>query len=97
LIEELELLRRAAVVLCLGQIAFEETARTLGARLGKFAHAAVFEHGGRHILCSYHVSRQNTQTRRLTTGMFDEVVNTAKRLAGLDISGQTLDDARCGV
>ena len=34
------------------------------------------------LVASYHVSRQNTQTGRLTAAMFDEVVATALRLAG---------------
>ena len=82
LLEELQLLTRAKVLLCLGQIAFEEIQRALGARLGRFAHGARFQHDGKHILCSYHVSRQNTQTGRLTVEMFDGVLVTAQRLAG---------------
>jgi len=36
------------------------------------------------LLDSYHVSRQNTQTGRLTAAMFDEVLTRAKALAGLN-------------
>ncbi len=82
LIEELRLLKSARVLVCLGRIAFEETQRAWHVRLGKFAHGERYMHNGRHVLCSYHVSRQNTQTGRLTAEMFDAVLATAKRLAG---------------
>jgi uracil-DNA glycosylase len=51
------------------------------ARYG-FAHAA--EHplpDGRWLIDSYHCSRYNTQTRRLTTEMFSQVLERAKQLA----------------
>ena len=83
LVEELELLERARVLLCLGQIAFEGCERALGARLGRFAHGASYTSGDLSVLCSYHVSRQNTQTGRLTVEMFEAVLVAAKRLAGM--------------
>jgi uracil-DNA glycosylase family 4 len=54
----------------------------------KFAHGACHElpdpRGGTlHLLASYHPSRQNTQTGRLTVAMLTEVLAQAKRLAGL--------------
>ena len=82
--EELRLLPMARVLLCLGQIAFEQTARVLQTP-GKFAHGAVYRCGGRVLLCSYHVSRQNTQTGRLTPRMFAAILRTAKRLAEQNI------------
>jgi uracil-DNA glycosylase len=39
--------------------------------------------GGRTLVDSYHCSRYNTQTRRLTEDMFLSVVERAKQLAGL--------------
>ena len=47
----------------------------------RFAHAA--EHalpGGRTLVDSYHCSRYNTQTRRLTPAMFAVVVARAREL-----------------
>ncbi len=38
--------------------------------------------GAPALVASYHVSRQNTQTGRLTAAMFDRVVRRALELAG---------------
>ncbi|HVY62264.1 MAG TPA: uracil-DNA glycosylase [Planctomycetota bacterium] len=84
---ELAALPRARVVLALGAVAFDaylgSVARS-GAALPsprpKFSHGAVFREGLPHaLIASYHVSRQNTQTGRLTAGMFDEILATAKK------------------
>jgi uracil-DNA glycosylase len=48
----------------------------------RFAHGA--EHklsAGRTLLDSYHCSRYNTQTRRLTAEMFEAVVQRGRELA----------------
>ena len=79
------------VLVALGRIAFEGILRTLahagadgsatGAR--KFGHNTGFPLGdGRWIWTSYHPSRQNTQTGRLTTEMFDEVWQSVRQLLG---------------
>ena len=48
----------------------------------KFAHGTeVPAPGGQTILCSYHVSQQNTFTGKLTEKMFDEVLQRARALA----------------
>ena len=72
------------VILALGAIAHDAVLRACGLRRAeyRFAHAA--EHalsGGRVLLDSYHCSRYNTQTRRLTTSMFEAVVDRAAALA----------------
>src|ERR1700677_2138105 len=71
------------VILALGAIAHQAVLRAHGLRSGeyRFAHAA--EHalsGGRVLLDSYHCSRHNTQTRRLTTPMFEAVIERAAAL-----------------
>jgi uracil-DNA glycosylase len=68
-------LPRLAAVICLGRIAHETLLRTFGARLA--AHP--FAHGARHdvarlmVFDSYHCSRYNTNTGRLTPAMFEAV------------------------
>jgi uracil-DNA glycosylase family 4 len=73
------------VVLALGAIAHAAVLRAVGLKVGdfKFAHAAEHELGaGRLLLDSYHCSRYNTQTRRLTTAMFEDIMKRAQSLLG---------------
>jgi uracil-DNA glycosylase family 4 len=72
------------VILALGAIAHAAVLRACDLPNGayRFAHAA--EHslsGDRVLLDSYHCSRYNTQTRRLTTAMFEGVIGRARDLA----------------
>jgi len=77
---EMILLENLQGIVTLGQIAFENTLRLLRSRqqdiprLG-FAHNAFFDlgEGLPWLLASYHPSRQNTQTGRLTEAMFDQI------------------------
>jgi uracil-DNA glycosylase len=71
------------VILALGTIAHTAVLRAcdLASATHRFAHAA--EHslnGGRVLLDSYHCSRYNTQTRRLTASMFESVIGRARDL-----------------
>ena len=81
-----ELAQSASVraLLALGTIAHEAVLRAYGlpTKQFKFAHGAkhVLE-DGRVLVDSYHCSRYNTQTRRLTTDMFEAVVDEARRTA----------------
>jgi uracil-DNA glycosylase len=70
------------VVIALGKIAFDGYRRTRGLP-GKFGHGAEFpaDHGV-NLLASYHPSRQNTNTGRLTREMFDSVFGRARRILG---------------
>lgn len=71
------------VILALGGVAHRATVKALGLRQRDwpFGHAA--EHplaAGRTLLDSYHCSRYNTQTRRLTPAMFERVFERARSL-----------------
>ena len=67
---------RLKAMLALGRIAHDSVVRTLGLKLSRapFAHGAVHEAGaGFRLYDSYHCSRYNTNTRRLTAEMFEAV------------------------
>jgi uracil-DNA glycosylase family 4 len=74
----------ARVILALGAIAHTAVLRAYdlpGAQF-RFAHGAQHELGSsRLLLDSYHCSRYNTQTRRLTTPMFEAIIEKARDLA----------------
>lgn len=71
------------VILALGKIAHDAVLRTLGLKLvsHKFAHGAshVLE-SGVTLVDSYHCSRYNTNTGRLTESMFHDVFDIIKSL-----------------
>ena len=84
LVEELQTLLDVRTVLALGRVAFDgclSALRSLGADVSRprFSHGARFEFGQRFpsLVCSYHPSRQNTQTGRLTPAMLDRAVAQA--------------------
>jgi uracil-DNA glycosylase len=73
---ELELLPDGSAILALGAIAHQAVLMAYGLRRADYA----FAHGAQHVLPSgrvlfdsYHCSRYNTQTRRLTPEMFRDV------------------------
>jgi uracil-DNA glycosylase family 4 len=81
---ELAGLRTGCVILALGAIAHEAVLSALGLPRSKhrFAHAAEHElPNGMRMIDSYHCSRYNTQTRRLTPEMFRAVVERVTALA----------------
>jgi len=64
--KELELLRNVKVVLCLGHLAFNRYCKLHGSKGLDFAHGKKHKlTSGITLVCSYHPSRQNTQTGRL--------------------------------
>ncbi|UIJ70567.1 uracil-DNA glycosylase [Aurantimonas sp. HBX-1] len=71
-------------IVTLGRIAHDSTVRTLGARLASapFGHAAAHEVGGLQLISSYHCSRYNTNTGRLTEAMFVDVFDKVARFLG---------------
>lgn len=94
LTEEFRLLGRCRVILALGAVAFDAARRLLleqpraapwaeAIRRARFSHGAVcqFGDGLPALVASYHPSRQNTQTGRLTPAMIDRVLAEAQRLS----------------
>lgn len=82
--EELRQSRSARVILALGAIAHAAVLRAYDFPAGRFRFAHAAEHDlteGKVLLDSYHCSRYNTQTRRLTTEMFESVIGRAQALA----------------
>jgi uracil-DNA glycosylase family 4 len=79
---ELHSMPKTSLVLALGGIAHRAVIKARGGRQAdfKFAHAAVHDLGDLRMLDSYHCSRYNTNTRRLTTEMFDAVFAQAREL-----------------
>jgi len=82
LADELAAMPRGAAVVALGTIAHQAVLRALGLRVA--GHA--FAHGAQHPLPngltlydSYHCSRYNTQTKRLTEAMFHDVFEAVVR------------------
>jgi len=75
MLARLNALPRLAAIVCLGRIAHDTLIRGLGARLAAhpFGHQAQHEIGGYRLFDSYHCSRYNTNTGRLTTEMFEAV------------------------
>jgi uracil-DNA glycosylase len=80
--QEMGLLPNLQGIVALGSIAFNETLSLLGLKSTglTFGHGKFYEPGDNHpwILSSYHPSRQNTQTGRLTTDMFNIIWETAR-------------------
>ena len=63
------------VILALGKIAHDAILMNFGLVRGhyKFAHGAVHKLEQVTLIDSYHCSRYNTNTKRLTTEMFEDV------------------------
>ncbi|TVQ53424.1 MAG: uracil-DNA glycosylase [Rhodobacteraceae bacterium] len=86
-----------AAVVTLGRIAHDSALRALGARPkdAPFGHGAVAAVGGVTVFASYHCSRYNTNTGRLTAAMFDAVFAAAR--AHLDGARGATSPTRAGV
>jgi len=77
---EIENLKNLKVIMCLGLVSHNSVIKTLGGKLSahKFGHNAVHDLNGMTVIDSYHCSRYNTNTGRLTTKMFEDVFDTIK-------------------
>ena len=79
------LLPRLQIVVCLGAVAWGgllDAAGGYGLALPKprpkFGHGARIDLGKWTVLATYHPSRQNTQTGRLTAGMLDRILERVR-------------------
>lgn len=81
LIARIAALPNLSHVVTLGKIAHDSTVRALGARLAAhpFGHGAASEIDGLRVHASYHCSRYNTNTGRLTREMFEEVFTAVRK------------------
>lgn len=79
--KEIECLQNVRIIVCLGRIAFDVTCRILGIKKAKFAHGNVIKSQNYVVLSSYHPSRQNTQTGKLSWTQWDSIFVLAKKLA----------------
>lgn len=77
---EMDLLTGVEVIVALGRMAFDQTLRLLRQQGNsipklKFSHGELINLPGElpYLLASYHPSRQNTQTGRLTATMFADI------------------------
>jgi len=72
-----------AAIITLGKIAHDSTLRALGGRVADhpFAHNAKHVLGDHTIISSYHCSRYNVNTGRLTAKMFEDVFDDARTLS----------------
>jgi uracil-DNA glycosylase family 4 len=97
---EVAALPNARVFVALGRLAFDAIRRLLIARGLTAPRPDAFEHGavircdaGIVVVTSYHPSRQNTQTGRLTPQMLREALRAA-RAAAKDVASTSSSDGR---
>jgi len=80
LVQEYRILSKVSVILCLGKIAYDTTCKLINVKPEKFGHNNLFEYNSVKILTSYHPSKQNTQTGRLSWKEWSAVFQKAKKL-----------------
>ncbi len=70
------------LLVTLGKISHDSTARTLGVRVASvpFAHNEQHDMAGYTVISSYHCSRYNTNTGRLSEAMFHDVFRKARQM-----------------
>ena len=86
--ETFEIARNKKVILCLGQIAWQNVWKLLVRQgMAKVAERVEFAHGaeatlsnGIRVLASYHPSQQNTFTGKLTEPEFDKIFSRSRDL-----------------
>ena len=81
--QELQATASNTLVLALGTVAHQSVLRAFELKLSayKFTHGGLHDlPGDRQLLDSYHCSRYNTSTKRLTAAMFESVFEKARAL-----------------
>jgi uracil-DNA glycosylase family 4 len=76
---ELSLLTKIKVIICLGRIAFDTCCKLLEIKQEKFSHGRIIKHKNFVIISSYHPSRQNTNTGRLSWNQWNSIFQKAKK------------------
>ena len=78
-------LKSPRVILALGRLAHDAVLRAVDARLADhpFSHGATAEIGEITLVSSFHPSRYNVSTKRITAEMLDSAVTRSARAAGL--------------
>ncbi len=104
LLEEFDALERLRIIIALGAVAFTTIRKLLLERAFEFDSAAAFGHGveitatdGRRtivVVASYHPSRQNTNTGKLTAAMFDAIFSRANQILAQDANANLARAAR---
>jgi uracil-DNA glycosylase family 4 len=90
LANEISTLPTDSILLALGAIAHKAVLMATSEKIAahKFAHGARHRlESGLTLFDSYHCSRYNTQTRRLTAAMFEQVFTDIRRLLGDPVAG----------
>lgn len=82
--KEITYLQNVRVIVCLGRIAFDAICRILAIKKAKFSHGSVIKLEKYIVLCSYHPSRQNTQTGRLLWNEWNQIFILAKKMSAND-------------
>ncbi len=85
LAEELKYIAKKAIILCLGQISHRAIIKALRLKQAAypFKHAALYKlDDGRALVDSYHCSRYNMHTGRLTEAMFEDIFRLLRKRLG---------------
>jgi uracil-DNA glycosylase len=93
LVAEVAALTRVRAILCLGKIGFDAAWRLLASRgiairpRPVFGHGTIYRTSGPTVIGSYHPSRQNTNTGKLTPSMLGSVFRLARREINRSLDG----------
>src|SRR5688500_3637372 len=82
LVSELQILKNIKVILMLGKIGFDAYCRAAGLRKIRFSHGVSYDINGKVLLASYHPSKQNTNTGKLTWKMWFDIFKKARSILG---------------